>query len=65
MNEIRVGDYVSLKKGLKIGCGSEGIVMLPDMKFNGKMEVTDVYESGTIELENNYLYSPQMLKKEN
>jgi len=61
MKQIQIGDYVSLKKGLKTGYGSAGIVMCDDMKFSGKMEVVDVYQSGAIELENNWFYASEML----
>jgi hypothetical protein len=65
MSKLQIGDSVSLKKGLKTGYGHEGIVMTDEMKFRGKMEVVDVYESGAVELANYCFYSPEMLVKEN
>ena len=64
MQQVKKGDHVSLKRGLKTGDKFDAVVMLADMRFRGKSEVLDVYESGLMELENNYIYHPDMIQEE-
>ena len=63
MASLKQNDLVVIRGNVKAGIKYTRITMMEFMLFEGIRKVRQIRESGSIELDNNYVYSPKMIRK--